>query len=464
MRHLGDGLTVVRAALVAALLVAGAFLVLAAASATPAPAQQSGTEIAASYEASERVSQTFYQNSSGGAWGQSTPARFTVALPYSSATVSSVSAYLTVVPPAGYLPVASVIQSPTVLYNGTVGYVVQLPGVQAGAVAVVESTVNLTNASGRGPPVGTYPLALTLSLVETFAQTEPAVWTRAVNDSYSITVALLAPSAGTLNFTSYAGGSGVTVPFPVPVNFTAGVQVCLGAPSWCLKRWWGTPSNLSDFQYSTGGSVTVVPPNLAASHGENLTVFVVAAPVSSGAIPVLTFDKYTVGGAYDYATLTYYNNQTYAYDGFFLIEYAVPYPLVLLNVSLLPSARAIPASHLVVSAGVITLLPGSASVGPGAVQGFEVRFLLLNQPPSISVPAGAVLGTFGTATVTLGELTLLLALAAAVYTVLVFVSWESAGLRRNLGLPDARSLRLRGVEAALATFGFVGLYLLELHG
>lgn len=373
----------------------------------PSPATAaaaSGATLTGAYQSTTTVAQTFYQNVSHGHWGQSTPAQFSVHIPLGNATVTSLSAVLTVVGPTGYTGVADVVQSPTTIYNYSVPYQVSLFGINPTYVRVTEYTVNLSTNAGLGPSIGTYAVSVTLSLVENFVQNLSNGWVQSPNDSYSYSTQITAPITGTLNFTSYIGGTGATVPFPVPINLTS-VKVYLNGSVYRNYQW-------------TYGSVTVVPPNIAVSANVSFTVWFSAAPIESGSVPTLTIGTYnSTASGNEYANVSYFNNHTYIYAGYFLIQYSLPYPISISSITTTTNSK-LATNAYVISNSVITILPGKVTVGPETVVKFTVEFTFQNAPPVGSLLASAKI--FGSV-FTVGEATLFLAILFGVIGVYVVI-------------------------------------------
>jgi hypothetical protein len=422
--------------------VAGMFLLLLlmvpATQAVPltSAAITSTVEVAGIYESTQSVSQHFWQNVSNGLYGQSTAAVFSTGLPLAHANATAVTVILTVVTPDELVARANVTQSSSVIYNYTVPYQVGLYGVVVNGSNLIEHTVNLSTVFGIAPSNGEYSLTVELTLDISYTQNLVATWAHYGNDSYSDTETVKAPSTGSLNFTSYIGGTGITIPFPVAMNLST-LKVYVGAKLFSNYQW-------------TTGSVTVVPPNLAPSASETLQVWVQAAPIITGAIPVLTFSYYYSDGAGgEYSNVSWFNNRTTTYGGFYLIEYSLPYLIEPTTLTIQVAGKSIAPSSYTLSGTVITLFPGAYALKPGLAVVFVLHYHFLNAPPSLSIlDAASVVGAF-----TVGDVLLFLMVAFIGYV--LFIGFSPRG---KAMFPSRLAWRNRLIEMLVAFAAIGGFY------
>lgn len=364
--------------------------------------------VSAQYQSTQSVEQHFWQNVSGGAYGKSTAAKFSTALTVPFSSVVSVVALVTLDTPSGILAGrANVTQGSATLYNYTVPYQSQIQGVVEGSTDLIEHTVNLTTPPlGKAPVVGEYTIYVNLTLQINYVYFSTPAWVFEPNGTYQLNISVTAPSTGTLNFSSLAGGALVTIPFPGPVN-TSTLKVRVNG------------EKLSSYQWTTG-YVYVVPPNIAASHTDSILVTVLASPVNTGQIPVLAFSKYySAGGGYEGTSVSWYNNRTSPYDGNYLIVGSLPYPINPTTLSVSYAGKNLSTNSFVVQGDTITIYPGAVVTNPGFAVAFSLHFQFLNAPPSITLLIGTpIFGglTWGDALITLGG-------AIVLYMVVLTTKW-----------------------------------------
>ena len=372
------------------------------------PASGSQYEVSAQYQSTQYAVEKFWQNTSGAAYGQSTEAKFSTALTASFSNVVSVDAVLTLGIPSGILAGrANVTQGTSYLYNYTVPYQAKIYGVVEGNTDLVEHTVALTTPPiGNPPAVGVYTIYVNLTLQIDYVEFATPAWVFEPNGTYELSVSLTAPSTGTLNFSSLAGGAYVSIPFPGPVN-TSTLKVLVNN------------AKVASYQWTTG-YVYLVPPDIAASHTDTIKVSVLASPVSSGQIPVLRFSAYyAAGGGYEGASASWYNNRTNPYDGNYLIVGDLPYPINPTTVSITYAGKNLSTNFFAVQGDSITIYPGAVVTNPGFAVAFGIHFAFLNAPPTITI----LLGTSIFGGLTWGDALLVLEGLIVGYAAVLLTKW-----------------------------------------